>query len=72
MRNNPKLLMQMIPDAPEDFIDTARYQSSRAGRMAIGALADGAAALSSSTSVPADAMLKRSRIHEKIQEAQRW
>ena len=40
--------------------------------MAVGALAGGAAAMNSSQIMPAEAALKRSRLHEKIQEAQRW
>ena len=47
MRNNPKLLMQMIPDDPTNPIIIPKEY-------------------------PSEAAIKRSRVHEKLLEAQRW
>jgi hypothetical protein len=48
MRNNPKLLMQMIPDVVKSE-DAQRDNKTKQ-----------------------DMVLKRSRVHDKIEEAQQW
>jgi len=49
MRNNPKLLMQMIPDAIK-----SPEEAAREGKM------------------KQDIVLKRSKVYDKIEEAQQW
>lgn len=66
MRNNPKLLMQMVPDGDDQ---SGLLDGNRAG----GFTSHPSTTHESSSAVQqADLVLKRSKVYEKIQEAQKW
>jgi len=66
MRNNPKLLMQMVPDGDDQ---SGLLDGNRGG----GFPSHPAPTHESSSAVQqADLVLKRSKVYEKIQEAQKW